>query len=309
MKADQLTLQCLDRLNVTLEQRIQKLAKFIAIPSISTDPAYRNECRAAAAWLLNFLDDIGFKSELIETPGLPIVHSQYRSPSRIGQLRRHVLFYAHYDVQPPDPIEHWHTEPFAPAILSSSTGVRKIVGRGAADDKGQLLTFLMACEVWIEVYGELPLDLDIIIEGEEEIGSPNIGFYLDNLAMKSDADVIFACDTNMWDEKTPAIVTSLRGLVQGEVILTCASRDFHSGIYGGAAENAALVLCRLLGQLKSPDGKVRIRDFYTNIIEPPASLWRQWQDLGHSCENFLEPVGLGRSAGEFDRHLIEQIQS
>ncbi len=159
----------------------------------------------------------------------------------------HVLFYGHYDVQPTDPLSLWKSDPFEPSIATEPDGRRIIVARGASDDKGQLLTFIEACRAWKAVHGTLPVRVSILIEGEEESGGANLMPFLKANASELKADVALICDTGMPDRKTPAITTSLRGLVGEEVEIVCATHDLHSGMFGNAARNPIELLCKALG--------------------------------------------------------------
>jgi acetylornithine deacetylase/succinyl-diaminopimelate desuccinylase-like protein len=218
-----------------------------------------------------------------------------------------VLFYGHYDVQPVDPLELWETPPFEPRIATLPDGRKIIVARGACDDKGQAMTFIEACRAFKAVTGKLPLPLTVMIEGEEECGSAHLfGFVRDN-AQELKQDVVLVCDTSMWDPQTPMVTTSLRGLVYEEVKLTCADRDLHSGLFGGAAQNPLRVLSKILAALHDDNGRVTLPGFYDGVNELPAEIKADLKDLNLTAEDFLLPVGLKVPAGEKDRMLIEQI--
>ena len=225
-----------------------------------------------------------------------------------GQAPR-VLFYGHYDVQPVDPLDLWKTPPFEPRIETLDGGRKIIVARGACDDKGQAMTFVEACRAFKAVTGKLPLDITMMIEGEEECGSKHLfGFVRDNAA-ELKRDLALVCDTGMWDAQTPSITTSLRGLVYEEVRLTCADRDLHSGLFGGAARNPIHVLADILSAMHKPDGSVAIPGFYDGVHELPADIKADLAGLGLTPEKFLGPIGLKIPAGEKGRMLIEQIST
>jgi acetylornithine deacetylase/succinyl-diaminopimelate desuccinylase-like protein len=218
-----------------------------------------------------------------------------------------VLFYAHYDVQPVDPLELWTHPPFEPRIVAGPDGRRQIAARGASDDKGQLMTFLEAARAWKTVAGRLPAKVTMLLEGEEESGSTNLRPFMQANAAEMKADVAFICDTDMWSPTRPAITTSLRGLVGVEVTVTAANRDLHSGLYGGAARNPIHVLTAILAKLHDENGRVALPGFYDGVPELPAAVKAQWDTLGFDSKAFLGEVGLTAPAGEKGRTVLEQI--
>ena len=203
-----------------------------------------------------------------------------------------MLFYGHYDVQPVDPLNLWHRPPFEPAVIDHADGRKIIVARGAEDDKGQLMTFVEACRAWKSVTGSLPVDITIIIEGEEEIGSKNFVPFLEANKAELKADFALVCDTCMWDQNTPAITTSLRGLLYDEVKIKAANRDLHSGIFGGGAQNPIRVLTRILGGLFDDNGHITIPGFYDGVKDLPPDILAQWKNLNLTPDSFLKPIGL-----------------
>src|SRR6266403_1772461 len=293
----------LAKIDADLHQSLERLFEFLRIQSISTDPAYRDQCRSAAEYVANDLSRIGFKTSVRPTGGHPIVVGK-GGPQ--GKAPR-VLFYGHYDVQPVDPLDLWDAPPFAPRIATLPDGRKIIVARGACDDKGQLMTFVEACRAFMAITGQLPLPITMMIEGEEECGSKHLfGFVKDN-ADEFKLDLALVCDTSMWDPVTPMVTTSLRGLVYEEVRLTCADRDLHSGLFGGAAQNPLRVLAHNLAAMHDENGRVTIPGFYDGVSELPPQIEADLKGLDLTPENFLAEVGLKVPAGEKDRMLIEQI--
>lgn len=296
----------LDHVDADFDNSLQRLFALLRIKSISADPAFAADCKAAADHLAGDIATLGFSTEVRLTKGHPAIVAKCNGGAG---TRPHVLFYGHYDVQPVDPLELWHRPPFEPAIADHADGRKIIVARGAEDDKGQLMTFVEACRAWIAVTGSLPLDITIVIEGEEEVGSKNFVPFLEANKADFKADFALVCDTGMWDPKTPAITTSLRGLVYEEVRIKAANRDLHSGIFGGGAQNPIRVLTRILGGLHDDSGRITIPGFYDGVKDLPGDILEQWAKLNLTAESFLKPIGLSIPAGEKDRLLIEQISS
>ena len=296
----------LDRIDADLDNSLERLFSLLRIKSISGDPAFAGECKAAAEHLARDIATLGFATEVRPTAGHPAIVAKADGG---GGKRPHVLFYGHYDVQPVDPLNLWHRPPFEPVITDHADGRKIIVARGAEDDKGQLMTFVEACRAWKAVTGSLPVDITILIEGEEEIGSKNFVPFLEKNKDEFKADFAMVCDTGMWDPETPAITTSLRGLLYDEVRIKAASRDLHSGVFGGGAQNPIRVLTRILGSLQDANGHITIPGFYDGVKDLPADILAQWKQLNLTPESFLKPIGLSIPAGETDRLLIEQLTS
>ena len=285
------------------DQSLARLFELVRIKSISTDPAFKDECRKAAEWLVADLKSIGFDASVRDTPGHPMVVAHHDGPAGSP----HVLFYGHYDVQPVDPLELWHDDPFAPAIKTGETGRKIITGRGTADDKGQLMTFVEACRAYKEVHGTLPCRISILFEGEEESGSPSLKPFLDANAEELKADFAMVCDTGMWDAETPAICVGLRGLVGQEITIHAANRDLHSGEFGGAAANPIRILARVLADIHDENGRVTIPGFYDGVEETPSQILKSWEGLGETAKSFLGPIGLSIPAGEKGRSVLELV--
>ena len=292
----------LDRIDATLPEATARLLDLLRIPSISTDPAFKGDCARAADWLVRDLQSLGFQAASRPTPGHPMVVAQG------GSGGRHLLFYGHYDVQPVDPLELWHRDPFDPVIEDTAKG-KVIRGRGSADDKGQLMTFLEACRAWKAVHGTLPGRLTIFLEGEEESGSPSLVPFMRDHAAELKADLALICDTGLYEDRVPAITTMLRGLVGEEVTIHAANKDLHSGGYGGAAMNPIRVLAKILAGLHDDAGRVTLPGFYDDVDELPEAVRAQWQALAFDHARFLGEVGLSVPAGEQDRTPLEMLWS
>ena len=279
---------------------LKRLFELLRIESVSTDSAYAVECVNAADWLVAQLNDIGFTASRRDTDGHPMVvaHS--------GGDGRHMLFYGHYDVQPVDPLDIWDRPPFDPVIEDTPKG-KVIRARGASDDKGQLMTFVEACRAWKDVTGELPGNISILFEGEEESSSPSLVPFLTEHADELKADFALVCDTGLWDSDTPAITTMLRGLVAEDFTIHAANRDLHSGKYGGPAINPIRVLTKILGGLHDDQGRVTLPDFYEGVPRISNSLKAKWDALNFDTEGFLGDVGLTTPAGEDGYTAMEQI--
>ncbi|OWJ59458.1 dipeptidase [Inquilinus limosus] len=295
--------QVLSAIDAGLDSSLDRLMAFLRLQSISTDPAYKDQCRAAAEWLAAGLADAGIAAEVRPTPGHPMVvgHAVAAGPGP------EVLFYGHYDVQPVDPLDLWHAPPFEPRIETGADGVKRIRARGASDDKGQLMTFVEACRAWKAVTGSLPLPITVFFEGEEESGSPSLNPFLEANRAELSKDLALICDTGMWDPKTPAITTSLRGMVYEQVTVTAANRDLHSGIYGGSARNPIHVLTRILADLRDEDGRITVPGFYDGVPEVPTQLKAQWQSMGFDEAESLGQIGLSIPAGERGRPALERL--
>jgi acetylornithine deacetylase/succinyl-diaminopimelate desuccinylase-like protein len=294
----------LRHLEQDFEQAVDRYLALLRIPSISTDPAYAAETRRAGQSLADELSGLGFSASLRDTPGHPVVVAHHPGP---GGETPHLLYYGHYDVQPPDPLELWDSPPFEPAIVEANHG-RRVVARGAVDDKGQVRTFIEAFRGWHAVHGTLPCRITVMLEGEEETGSPSLpGFLEANREELSKPQIAIVTDTNSWDIDTPAITYVLRGLVYVEMTLHGPSRDLHSGLYGGAVINPLNALTRVLAQLHDDNGRVQIPGFYDDVREPAAAEAEAWRRLGFDEKAFLAEVGLRCSKGEGGRSVLERI--
>ncbi|APX91188.1 hypothetical protein BV394_14025 [Brevirhabdus pacifica] len=292
----------LARIDKDLAPATERLLELLRIPSISTDPAYKAECERAADWLVEDLRSIGFEAEKRATPGHPMVVAHADGPGP------HVMFYGHYDVQPVDPLDLWDNPPFEPEVQDTPAG-KVIRGRGAADDKGQMMTFVEACRAWKAEHGSLPCRISMFFEGEEESGSPSLVPFMRENAEELRADIALICDTGMFGGRTPGIVTMLRGLLGEELTITGPSKDLHSGMFGGLAMNPIRVLARIIASLHDETGRVTVPGFYDGVPELPDEIRRQWDGLNFDVSGFLGDVGLSRPAGEEGRTPLEMLWS
>jgi acetylornithine deacetylase/succinyl-diaminopimelate desuccinylase-like protein len=298
----------LDNLDREEAAALDRLFRLLAIPSVSTDPAYHESCIEAAEACAGALREIGFEARVGPTLGKPMVVGHWRAPAG-RSARPRVLFYGHYDVQPPDPLDEWIVPPFEPRLVEDPRHGKVIVARGASDDKGQLMTFIEACRAWLEEHGELPVDVTVLIEGEEESGSPSLASFLAAHSEELKADIALVCDTGQWDDDTPAITAFLRGLAFSEITISGPSRDLHSGLFGGPALNPLRVLSEILAALHDEQGRVAIPGFYNEVRNPSPAELAVWRGLGFDAAGFLGGAGLSEPAGEQGFSVLEQLWS
>jgi acetylornithine deacetylase/succinyl-diaminopimelate desuccinylase-like protein len=299
----------LTAIDADIENSLNRLSEILRFASIGTDPAHNSECQKAADWLSDYFRAMGFKARQYPTTGQPVVMAEYTPPG-VGksslQHIPHILFYGHYDVQPVDPLNLWHSPPFEPRRGKTASGREAIFARGAADDKGQLLTFTEASRHWLAVHGELPFRLTVLIEGDEEGDAAHIDqFVAQNKAILK-ADVVLICDTGLWNDTEPCIVTSLRGCVSDEITLTGPRLDLHSGYFGGAALNPLRVLSGMLGRMFDDDGHIDIPGFYVGVKSPSKKQKQLLASAPFNPKKFLGQAGLKFAAGEKQFSVLEQ---
>jgi acetylornithine deacetylase/succinyl-diaminopimelate desuccinylase-like protein len=279
------------------ELHLARLLEFLRFPSVSTTPAHQPDMQRCAEWLAAELRTIGLHAEIISTPGHPVVLG--RNAHQPG--RRTVMIYGHYDVQPVDPIALWSSPPFEPRI---DNGI--IYARGATDNKGQILAHLLGVSETMQRAGELPLNLLVLIEGEEEIGSPHLEQFLESHRDELRCDVIAISDTGMVARNVPTFTYGLRGIVTLEVRVTGPATDLHSGIFGGAVANPVTVLARLLATLHDADGHIAIEGFYDEVA--PLQPWEReaWQRLPFNDAEIQRLTGVPALFGENGYSAVER---
>lgn len=246
---------------------LDELREFVAIPSVSAQAEHRPDIKRAADWLVEHCRGIGLKVKRHATAGNPVVTATTRRGA--GSRKPHYLVYGHYDVQPAEPFDLWKTPPFEPVIQGDS-----MIGRGASDNKGQHFAHLKAVEAYLATGTELPCDVTFLIEGEEEVGSEGLAPFLEKNKKALAVEGVVISDNGMPSLKHPALTYGLRGVAALEVHLEGPNRDLHSGIYGGAVDNPAMVLCQLLGSLRGPDGQITVPGFYDDV-EPLSQFERE----------------------------------
>jgi acetylornithine deacetylase/succinyl-diaminopimelate desuccinylase-like protein len=281
---------------------LSELKDFLRIPSISTLPENRPDVERAAKFVADSLSAAGMDNvEIIPTAKHPLVYADWmHAPGKPT-----VLCYGHYDVQPADPLELWHTPPFDPTERNGN-----LYGRGTADDKGQMYMHIKAIEALRAVNGTLPINVKFLVEGEEEIGGASIAKYVAENPAKLKADVALVSDTAMYAEGIPTLCIGLRGLVYMELEATGPKRDLHSGLYGGAAPNAVYGLIELLAKAKNADGVIQIPGIYDDVDEPAAAEIESWKHLPFEESEFLaKEVGSTRLTGEPGRSVLERVWS
>jgi acetylornithine deacetylase/succinyl-diaminopimelate desuccinylase-like protein len=279
--------------------QLEDFYSFLRFPSISTDSDYSEKVSECAHWLAEKLNGIGLDAKLAPTPGHPVVWA--RNEHRPG--RRTVLIYGHYDVQPPDPLDLWDSPPFEPVLKDGY-----VFARGATDNKGQILSHIFGIQETLERDGDLPVNVDLVIEGEEESGSANLGNFLSQNRDALKCDVAVVSDTGMIAPRTPTISYALRGVAAMELKVTGPKIDLHSGIYGGAVANPLAAMARLLASLHDRDGRIAIPGFYDDV--EPLQDWERemWSKLPVDADAMvLDESGAPELFGEKGFSTLERI--
>jgi acetylornithine deacetylase/succinyl-diaminopimelate desuccinylase-like protein len=276
---------------------LEDLKELLRIPSVSTDSSYSNEMQRCAGWCENHLEKIGFqRTEIINTKMHPVVYAEYM----LNKSAPTVLIYGHYDVQPPDPLDLWESDPFDPRISNNN-----IYARGAVDDKGQLFIILKAIETLLATDSQIACNLKIILEGEEECGSDSLFEFIKKNKEKLQSDIVLACDSAMLSEDIPAITTSLRGIVYAELLLKGSKQDLHSGVYGGAIENPLNVLSKIVSGIQNEHHRVTFPGFYDDVIELTGEDRAMQNKIPFNEKEFLDTIGSSGTKREDGYSIIE----
>lgn len=280
------------------QEHVAQLCDLLRIPSISSVSAHKDDIRQAAAFVADELRELGLKVEVVDLGGHPLIYAE----TEIRPDRRTLLFYGHYDVQPVDPLDLWHTPPFEPRI---EDGI--IYARGASDDKGQVYTHLKALEAYVRTGTDLPVNVKFIIEGEEECGGHSIYRYTEQNADKLACDAVVVSDTTLYNETTPGICYSLKGLAYMEIRVTGPAMDLHSGSYGGTVQNPANALAEIVARLKDAEGRCLVPGFYDQVLELDADERAGFAELGYTDEILRQETGAPAAFGEAGYTTLERM--
>ncbi|MBN1437027.1 MAG: dipeptidase [Sedimentisphaerales bacterium] len=278
-------------------QFLDQLQQFLRFPSISAQPVHQPDIQACAQWLIDHFIALGLQTQLIQTKGHPIVSAQTNFPTN-----RKVIIYGHYDVQPEDPIDQWQTPPFEPTIKNGF-----LYARGASDDKGQLFAHIKAVEALLKTNTSLPCNVHFLIEGEEESTGNSLEHYITQNASQLACDAVLISDTTMFNETTPAVTYALRGLAGFEVTVKGPNRDLHSGAFGGAVANPALILSHILSQCITTTGKILIPGFYDSVLPLSANELQTVYQLPFDEAQFAQSIGIPQTSGESEFPVIARI--
>jgi acetylornithine deacetylase/succinyl-diaminopimelate desuccinylase-like protein len=287
----------LQYLSANQSRFLRELCDFVSFPSVSAQPPHQQDMIRCAEWLAGHCRQIGLESALVPTDGHPVVVAR----TQRRKHRPHYLVYGHYDVQPAEPLELWHSPPFEPLLKG-----RSLFARGASDNKGQHFAHLKAVEAYLKTGTELPCDLTFVIEGEEEIGSRHLAGFLAKHRAGLRCQAVVISDTGMPDLQHPALTYGLRGITAVEVKVLGPSRDVHSGIYGGSLDNPALALCQMLARLRDSNGRILIPGFYDQVVPLTAFERRQLARLPFNERAYRRFLGVPRLFGERGFTPVEQ---
>lgn len=276
---------------------LEELKRWVAIPSISADPAHVQDVRRCCDALVERMNAIGLRARTLPTDGNPIAYGEWNGAPGGATA----IVYGHYDVQPVDPIDLWKSPPFEAQVRDG-----KIFGRGTVDDKGQVLMHLAAIEAHLRVRGKLPINIKVIVEGEEEIGSPNFEKAVAQYKEQFFADVALISDTAVYAEDVPSLTTSIRGLVHWEILVQGPAEDLHSGYFGGLVRNPIEALAQMVARLKDENGRVAIPGFYDGVPDLDPQMQSELRALSFDEEDLARVLGVPALDGEPARLPLER---
>ncbi len=289
----------IDFINTNRDRYVHELTEYLAIPSISALPQHKGDVRKAAEWTSAELTRVGLENvRLEETPGHPIVYGEWLHAEGAPTI----LFYGHYDVQPVDPLDLWETPPFEATVRDG-----EIYARGAADDKGQIFMHFKAIEAHMKQNGRLPVNMKVLLEGEEEVGSENLDDFIRAHRDLLKADVVVISDSPMFERGVPSICYGLRGLAYFQIDLRGSNSDLHSGSFGGAVANPAMVLAQILAQMKDKSGRIKIDGFYDDVVELTEEERSAWKQLPFNEKQYQRELGAPKLFGETGYSTLERV--
>ncbi|MBB5179551.1 acetylornithine deacetylase/succinyl-diaminopimelate desuccinylase-like protein [Planomicrobium koreense] len=280
------------------EQHLEELKAFLRIPSVSSLSEHKDDVRKGAEWLKTSMQEAGLENaEIFETDGHPVVYADWLH----AEGKPNVLVYGHYDVQPVDPLNLWETPPFDPHVRDN-----KLYARGASDDKGQTFMHVKAVEALLKLNGELPVNIKFIVEGEEEIGSPNLPKYVEQNLEQLKADLIVISDTGMQGPGRPAVCYGLRGLAGIQIDVKGPKGDLHSGLYGGAVQNPLHAIVEILQSFRDKEGVIQVEGFYDDVLEVSDKERAEFAALEFDLEQEKKDLGITEDFGEKGYSFIER---
>ena len=299
-----MSLPVIDFIHTNRDRYISELKQYLAIPSISALPDHAGDVRKCAEWTAEEMRRIGMENvRLVETPGNPIVYGDWlHATAADGGPAPTMLFYGHYDVQPVDPLDLWESPPFEATVRDG-----EIYARGAADDKGQVFMHFKAIEAHLKKSGSLPINIKVVVEGEEEVGSKNLDDFVRANKPLLKSDVVVISDSAMFDRGVPSICYSLRGLVYFQIDLRGTKSDLHSGVFGGAVVNPAMALAQLLTLIKDKSGRIRIPGFYDDVRPLSEEERAAWRELPFNEKKYRKDLGAPKLAGEKEYSVLERV--
>ncbi len=291
-------IKVIDFIHTNRDRYVTELKDYLAIPSISALPEHQGDVQRCAEWTAAEMTRVGLENvKTIETPGNPVVYGDWLHAEGAPTI----LFYGHYDVQPVDPLDLWETPPFEATVRDG-----EIYARGSADDKGQVFMHFKAIEAHMKQHGKLPVNIRVIIEGEEEVGSKNLDAFIKANKSMLGADVVVISDSAMFDRGVPSICYGLRGLVYFQIDVRGSNSDLHSGIFGGSVANPAMVLAQMLAKMRDNSGRIKVPGFYDDVRELTQAERDEWKKLPWNDKRYMKELGAPKLFGESGYTTLER---
>ncbi|MDA1306037.1 MAG: dipeptidase, partial [Acidobacteria bacterium] len=291
-------IKVIDFIHTNRDRYVTELKDYLAIPSISALPEHQGDVQRCAEWTAEEMTRVGLENvKTIQTPGNPVVYGDWLHAEGAPTI----LFYGHYDVQPVDPLELWETPPFEATVRDG-----EIYARGSADDKGQVFMHFKAIEAHMKQHGKLPVNIRVIIEGEEEVGSKNLDAFIKANKSMLEADVVVISDSAMFDRGVPSICYGLRGLVYFQIDVRGSNSDLHSGIFGGSVANPAMVLAQMLAKMRDNSGRIKVPGFYDDVRELTQAERDEWKKLPWNDKRYMKELGAPKLFGESGYTTLER---